>query len=282
MRHMPIIGGYGYIPMGPLLISSDRELATIIVESLRVVAKDNRIHYLVIQPPLGAESLRDHLKDCGFVPTLVNVAPAATLLINLTRSHDEILAGMKSKTRQSLRCSERSGLTVRQGVEADISAFHSLLVASGERHGFAPLPETYYREVWRSLHFRGLIQLFLSEFHEEVVTALLVICFGESITEWRVGWSGRHGDLHPNEMVRWQAIKWAKSHGYRFYDMGGIHRKVADCLACGKALPVPMAVPNHFKIKFGGKLAVCPPACAFFYSSFLRWVEPNLPDKSAL
>jgi lipid II:glycine glycyltransferase (peptidoglycan interpeptide bridge formation enzyme) len=279
IHRFPLIGGYGYVAMGPVVRSGHPELAKLLLEELNRVARRQIVHYLVVQPPWGGQAFADQLCDRGFFPTSRTVAPSATLLIDLTDSLDEILAGMKAKTRQKFRRSERSGLVVREGTERDIPVFHRLLVATSKRHNFSPSPEAYYGEVWRSLNPRGFVQLFLAEVESESVTALFVICFGDTMTEWRVGWDGRHGHLHPNEVIRWAAIKWAKCHGYRYYDIGGIHRTVARIMSQGAALPDGMASRNHFKLQFGGKLAVYPEARAYIYNPLLRWLDSAASPK---
>ena len=272
-RRFPIIGGYGYVAMGPLLAPGDMMLGSVLIDALHEVAEKERIQYVVVQPPAGADAVTDSLRVRGFFPTSREVAPSATLLIDLHQSHDEIMAGMLSKTRQNIRFGERHGLVVREGKEGDIALFHRLLVATSKRQNFCPAPAIYYRELWRLLAPRDFVKLFVAEAENESVAALMVICFGNTVVDWRVGWSGRHGKYHPNEAMRWAVVKWAKERGYRYHDIGGIHRNLARLMAAGEPIPKPMAANNHFKIQFGGKPALYPRPYGYIYNPLLRLLD---------
>lgn len=273
IRRFSLIGGYGYVAMGPLVASAEPQLVKTVVDAIDEVARKQRIHYLVVQPPWRAEAVTDCFRDRGFFATSRDVAPPATLLIDLTETLDEILGQMTSRTRQNIRVAERKGVVVREGTERDIPTVHRLLLATGKRHNFSSPPEAYYRELWQNLAPRGFLKLFLAEFAGEAVTALFVISFGDTAVAWRFGWSGRNGGFHPNELIEWAAMKWAKANGYSYFDIGGINRKLAGMIERGEAIPKPVAARNYFKLGFGGKLAFYPQACAYIYNPFLRWLD---------
>ena len=151
------------------------------------------------------------------------MVPTATLLIDLTKNLDDILAQMKRATRYGIRRSLREGITVREGTERDLSTFYCILVATSQRQQFSPYPEEYFIKMWRVLGPHGYIRLFLAEYEDETVSAILTVPFRDTVIYKKGAWSGRHGNRRPNEALHWTAIKWAKAHGYCYYDFEGVN-----------------------------------------------------------
>jgi hypothetical protein len=54
--------------------------------------------------------------------------------------------------------------------------------------------------------------------------------------------------------VLWNAILWAKAHGARWFDFGGLDKASADALIAGHSLePAPAGGNDFFKLRFGGE-----------------------------
>ena len=91
------------------------------------------------------------------------------------------------------------------------------------------------------------------------------------LAETHGGWSGRHGRNRPNEAMDWATIKWAKSRGYRYYDLDGIEAKAAEALARGEKLPSSVRrTPTFYKVGLGGEARLLPKTCCYIFNPFLR------------
>jgi len=178
MRPLPLVGTVGYVPKGPLSALDDPVLKELVVNELQQVAKAHRIQLLVIQPADSSEAFAHQLRRWGFRPSPITVVPTATLLIDLTKELDDILAQMKRATRYGIRRSLREGISVREGTERDLPTFYRLLVATGQRQQFSPSPEEYFVKMWRLLRPYGYIRPFLAEYEDEAVSAHLIVPFG--------------------------------------------------------------------------------------------------------
>jgi lipid II:glycine glycyltransferase (peptidoglycan interpeptide bridge formation enzyme) len=271
LRPLPVVGAIGYVPRGPLFAVDDPVLAELVINELHQVARVHRVQYLVVQPPCNGEALAHSLSTWGFRPSKIEVAPTATVVIDLSMDLDDILGQMKSKTRYNIRHGQRKGITVREGTERDLSTFHRLLVATSRRQKFPSEPEEYYVKMWRVLGSRGYAKLFLGELEGEPVSALLAISFGDTVIYKRGAWSGCHGGRHPNYVLQWAAIMWAKSHGYHYYDLEGIELEAA--LAIMDDEPIPDSLKQSvtsFKLGFGGEMVLHPGAYDYVYHPLLR------------
>jgi lipid II:glycine glycyltransferase (peptidoglycan interpeptide bridge formation enzyme) len=273
IRRLPVVGAIGYVPRGPVLAEDDPVLMGILLDTLRTLAREQRIHYVLVQPPHGQPRSAALFETRGFRPSVVQAAPSATVLIDLTRSTDELMARMKGKTRYNVRLGLRKGVTVRSGAEPDLAIFHRLLVATGRRNAFPIHPLDYYVAVWRVFEPRGCIKLFVAELNGVPLAALLALTVGNTVTYWRGAWAGEHGALHPNEALHWNAMQWAKQRGFHWYDLDGIEVTQAKGLARQMPGEKLSRADTSFKLGFGGDYRVSPGASEFIANPALRWAS---------
>ncbi len=261
-RPLRLTGKVGYVRNGPVFAagSEPKLMRAVLGEMLQVVDNLN-LNYLYVLPPVEEEQLAGHLTESGLKPSMIPANPAATVLLDLNKSRDELLAGMRKKTRQYVRRSERQGIEVREGAEEDLPILARLLENVGARRGFSPLSEAYFRRLWSLYAPLGWLKLFVAEYEGEPVSALLIVTFGDTVRTKTVGWSGQHGDRRPNEAVYWAAIQWAQENGFRFCDLEGIDTRAAEALAQGQPIPDDLKrSPSFFKLGLGGKVFFYPPA----------------------
>ena len=269
IRPLPIGGAIGFVPRGPVAASGEPVLLHHVLDTLCQVARTHRIQYLVVEPPWQGEALAGQLPQWGFRPSSVRILPPATVRLDLTQDTDALLAHMKPKTRYNLRLGERKGIVVREGTERDVGTFYRLLHSTAQRQAFTVCSEDYYARMWRILSPRGCIKLFLAEYAGDVVSVLLALPFGDTVTFKRGGWSGDHGNNHPNEVLHWTAILWAKSQGYHYYDFDGVERPVARAVL--NSDPGARRSISSFKLGFSPQVTLFPAPYDYIYNPLLRW-----------
>lgn len=236
-----------------------------------------RFRYVTVQPPRVGASFVKQLTAKGFCPAPFQAAPTATVLIDVQQPSEALFAGLRSGTRRAMRARLANDLKVRTGNESDLPAFHSLLVATGQRHGFTPPTLDYFRRMWRLFAPSDEIVLFLAELGTEPVSAELDVTFGDTLVSKRAGWSGAHRKLHPNELVVWTALNWARERGLKYYDMEGFDPDLAHALARGETLPDEAKGTHHwFKLGFGGEVTLLPDNYEIVRVPLLGWAHRNV------
>jgi peptidoglycan pentaglycine glycine transferase (the first glycine) len=271
IRPARFVGNAGFVFKGPLVWPADPSLNKLVFDELLALGSANDVQVLFVQPPRGSDWMSDELLTRGFRPSLEEITYSATVLIDLAPDLDGILAQMKRQTRQNIRTAENRGVAVRLGSATDLPTFYRLGAAHTARLGYARPTDNYYEELWRALAPRGHIALFVAEYENEPVAALLAIPFADTVRHVERAWSGEHGELRPNELLMWEAIKWAKSVGYRFVDPGGIKRYIAEAVLSGQPAPADASqTAQAFKMKFGGRPVLDPVAYDWFYNPVLR------------
>ena len=251
LRTAPALGAVGYVARGPVLASPDPGARDVVLGALERVRRRLRVRYIVVQPPAAQQAIVRDLQTRGYreAGRLVEPHPRCTVVVDLSGDEDRLLAAMKSKTRYNIGLAQRKGVTVRKGGPSDIAVFHRLLTLTGERQRFAVPSQEYFGDLMRIMAPGGHAQLFLAEVHDEPVSAVLVIAFGDTVSYKRGAWSGDQGQRHPNELLHWTAMRWAKQQGYRYYDFEGID----NAWPSGGTRSV-----SSFKLGFGGDVVQSP------------------------
>lgn len=277
-RPMPAGGRVGFVCRGPVVREDRSDLTRLVFEELMAMGRDGGVQYLVVQPPRGCDWMRGELDRIGFRYGAFDIDITATVRIDLRPDFDELFAGLSKKCREHVKLAERRGVTVRRGSEADLPIFNHLKDIQSARLGYARRGEGYYRELWSALSPRGHIELFVAEYDGKPIAAQLAIPFGDTCHHMERPWSGEYGRLKPNELLKWEVIRWAKSEGYRFADLEGIEPQVADAVLSGEGVPDdPKYSASRFKLKFGGQVIVDPPSFDYVYNPVLRFAYQRIP-----
>lgn len=258
VRDVPVAGAVAYAPRGPLIEGRDPDRLDAVLKGMRDLAARERVAYLKLQPPVDRADLDGELRRRGFAPSGLEAAPTATVLVDLSRELDEILAGMRSTARRHVRGAERRGLRARLGGRGDLDSFAALVASTSARQRFPAYPPRYYRQMWES--FGESCALVVVERDEQPLSALLLIGWNDRVVYKMGGWSGDRSAGHPNEVAHWAAIRWARERGYRFYDLEGIPPDLAHALRRGEAPGDDWPGGARFKAGLGGEAVVFPGA----------------------
>jgi glycosyltransferase involved in cell wall biosynthesis/lipid II:glycine glycyltransferase (peptidoglycan interpeptide bridge formation enzyme) len=252
----------GYVHRGPVLapeVDAD-EVGPLVVSELERIAGHLRVRHLSVQPYGRTEETPLYLRErIGYHETHVEVAPRATVLVDVTRDPETILAAMHRGLRYNVRLSARKEITVREGTSVDLDSYYGMLLATAERQGFSPQPKRYFERMWHVLRPGGHVRLTLAEHDGVPVAGQIAVAFGDTVVNKLGVWSGEEGGRKPNEALHWDTLNWAHGRGYRHYDLEGIKLRIARAACRGELEASPGSVAG-FKLRFGGDVVVMPPA----------------------
>ncbi len=260
-----------YITRGPIIRHDHLGLISTLLDQIIQYCRKKKITYLAIQPPVAGDYIIPYLEKYGFQPSELELAPTASILIDLSMSEDQLLKGMKRQTRQNVRRSDKEGIVIRVGSERDIQTFYKIHYETSNRQGFLAYEEAYLHQLWDTFNPGGHIALIFTEYLGEVVSGLLLIGVGGTVCAKLLGWSGKFAELRPNDGLFWGAIQWSKSNGYHYFDFEGIAR--AGALAWNSKGELPdeyRQTPDFMKIGYGGQVTIFPIAYDFVYNPILR------------
>ena len=241
-----------------------------LLDALASMALRDRILYVKVQPPAGRSDIERALYDRGFVVSDLPTAPVATVLVDVRRTPEELLAGMRATARRHVRNAIRSGIDIRPAGDSGLAAFGELIAKTSERQGFAPYPVDYYAEILRQ--FGTQAELLLAELDGVVLSGVLIVGYGDTVIYKMGAWSGENTKLTPNELLHWRAMQWARDRGYRYYDLEGIDESVGQAIVAGDAMPeLGRRGTTNFKLGLGGKVTLFPRAYDRSFHKLLVW-----------
>ncbi|HJX41784.1 MAG TPA: peptidoglycan bridge formation glycyltransferase FemA/FemB family protein [Anaerolineales bacterium] len=195
---------------------------------------------------LPGRSLISELQAAGWRHSTDRVQFDNTILLDLTPAEEQILAGMKQKTRYNIRLAQRHGVQVRPGGLEDLDLLMRMYAETSSRDGFVIRDPAYYRRAWEDFMGAGMAQPLIAEVEGEPVSGLIAYRFGA--TAWYLYGMSRsaHREKMPNHLLQWEAMRWARSGGCAHYDLVGIP---------GRPDPSDSLWGLYrFKVGFGGEL----------------------------
>ena len=191
--------------------------------------------------------------------------PQETVILDLSKSEDELLAAMHEKTRYNIRLAERKDIDVvnviHRSAKDDFAIFWKLLSETAVRQGFH-LHEKKHYEYLSGMRTNEMSNEFffahLRDDHEKVLaTALINIHHdprtGLSSATYLHGASSRdHKELMAPYLLHWRIIQAAKRRNINYYDFWGIDEKKWPGI-------------TRFKTGFGGSRVEYPPSVHIVY-----------------
>jgi lipid II:glycine glycyltransferase (peptidoglycan interpeptide bridge formation enzyme) len=250
---IPLMAGkkYLYSGRGPL---GNVSLAQKDLKDLSV--KDHSIVFARIEP---AEKI-------DLPKAVKETQPTNNWLIDLEQTEDQILIGMKPKTRYNINLSQRKGVTVRQGRKEDLIEVYKLLLETAGRNKFRLHPQNYYWQIWENLAPDSL-KILIAEKDGKFLACMLLTLFGSTATYLHGGSSSQMKEAMAPYVLHWEAIKLSKKLGYKYYDFGGIAPE-------GQADHIWSGI-SRFKRSFGGFELVYPGSFEIIYAPLWYNVYKN-------
>jgi lipid II:glycine glycyltransferase (peptidoglycan interpeptide bridge formation enzyme) len=204
-----------YIPKGPVGGFTDS-----MVGEIDEVCRMNNAIFLKVEPNQW-ESCPDGIKWdwSGWQPSKT-VQPRRTILIPLSNSEDEILAGMKQKTRYNIHLAAKKEIVVKPS--NDLDDFQKMMLVTGSRDKIGVHAQQYYEKAYELFHDSGRCEILFAYFDGTPIAGIMV--FAQGKTAWYM--YGASTEIERNRMptylLQWEAIRWAKEKGCEVYDLWGI------------------------------------------------------------
>ncbi len=282
-----------YIPRGPVGNWLNETITSQLLSELHRIAHQHKAIFLKIEPPLPDDPIICRvLRQHHFRPSHYSNQPQATVVMDLRPELDDILKQMRKKTRQYIKQAMAKGVTVRFGGAEDLSAFYDLMQTTGRRSQFAPRILDYYRQEWQTFAPNNQTVLLMAFYQERLLAVRTAYYFGRHAAEFHAGSLMEDTDLHPNYLLVWEAIKWAKAQGCDTYDMWGIPPEVGQAICAGQEPPVSDRTDGlwgvyRFKTGFSKNILSYLDAYDYVYSPLLyasitnKFFNPDTLDRVA-
>jgi hypothetical protein len=257
VRHIPLLGPIGYVPYGPVVAAStarEEAVRESLAAALDAVGR-RRVRLLFVQPQGGDDATSAALLRRGFRPSDANIAPSATLRIDLTADQVQLQRNLSRRLRGWTNQWGARGVTVREGGQEDLITAAELHARTAEHHGFTPLTAEYLTAMHRELSPRGHSLLLIAEVHG-CPGAMGLYTGSGGVLKARLVGLDRSGEAPRLDIVAaldWCALTWGKRQGYRWFDFAGISPASMSALESdGPTDLAQLPGPDRYKLRFGG------------------------------
>ena len=209
-----------YIPRGPMCSAAD---APAVLDSLAAHAATRHGGVaLSIEPDWDADSdFAGAVAAAGFRKTENTVLIPRTLILDLGRTDDELMADMSKSTRANIRKSMRSEVEFRKVASADeLEQVLAIYHETAERAGFGIHEDQYYRDIFANL---GEGSPIIAAFDGSRVLAFVWLArSGATAFELYGGVSAEGQKQRVNYGVKWAALQGMRADGCSRYDFNGL------------------------------------------------------------
>lgn len=238
---LPFGKNYLYIPYGPEVASYQfaGELKQLAQQEGSIFVKAEPMH----------DDIAQELVKIGFRRSAKTIQPHKTIVLDLTKSEDELLSAMHHKTRYNINLAERKGIVVREG--GSIDDFWRLMQKTSKRDQFSSYPKSYYEKL---LKFTTLT----TAYHDDIPVASAMILMHEKNAYYLHGASDhafRH--LMAPYALHWHIALNLKRLNFKLYDLWGIDAQRWPGV-------------TRFKLGWGGRTVEYPGAFDLTTNSFWK------------
>ncbi len=217
---LPLKFQYFFIPRGPFL-DVDANIDNAIKELL-FLAKKEKISWIRIEPQTfqDFEKIKKSL-SYKIEKSPKNLQPPQTMILDLTKSEEELLMQMKEKTRYSVRLSSRKGVEFYEtNSKSDFNEFLSLMKETAERNKINIQSDDYFKILLDDFK-NDNVKLYVAKYDEKILSTMFMYYNNETATYLYGASSGQLRNLNASTGLYWHTIQEAKKKGFLKYDFWG-------------------------------------------------------------
>jgi peptidoglycan pentaglycine glycine transferase (the first glycine) len=202
-----------YVPRGPVCSEAEREE---VLEALADYAKSEfQAVVLTVEPDWDEMPLAK-----GWHRSDNTILIPRTLILDLTKSEDELLEHMTKKTRQYIRKSGKESIEIRKVKREELADCLEIYKQTAKRAGFSLHEDDYYYDVFDKLGDHSPV--FAAFVNDRPVAFLWLVISEKTAFELYGGMNDEGQQLRANYTLKWYAVTTIKKWGIERYDMNGL------------------------------------------------------------
>lgn len=217
--HIPLT--IGYFPKGPM---PTKEMIT----ELKQIGKENNCIFIQLEPNI-INSSEFKVNSFELKPSARPLFTKYTFILDLTKSEDELLKNMHSKTRYNIKVAQKHTVeVVEDNSDEAFEEYLRLTRETTQRQGFYAHTEKYHRLMWETLKEKTeknndalSAHLFLAKYNSKPLVAWIVFVYKDILYYPYGASSSENRETMASNLMMWEVIKWGKNKGLKSFDMWG-------------------------------------------------------------
>jgi len=227
------------------------------IENIKKIAKDENAIFVKFEPDIYQKTF-----DANNNPTTVNDLPdfkdliispkvafyPYSYVVDLTKTEEELLASMHSKTRYNIKIANRYNVSVEEKTtDEGFNIYLNLLFETTKRQGFYLHSRQYHQNLWKTLKNTGMIHILLSSYQGQTLSAFMLFTLKDKLFYPYGSSLAVNKEVMAQNLLMWETIKLGKSLGLTTFDMWGSLGPDAKEYETGYGF-------HRFKQGYGGQL----------------------------
>jgi len=220
---------YIYTPHGPLIensVAAEDKSKILAYFFAELVKKFPSALFVRIEP---AQDFISALPQARTKKT-VNIQAGKTLVLDITKPAEELLAAMHQKTRYNIKVAQKHGITIQSDLAVTPQAgLHlpeavRLITDTAKRQNYRGYPAEYYKGLIDYFGTRQgdlSLSIYKAFYEKTLLVSAIMVDFGRTRTYLFGGSSALHRNTMAPYLLHWQAILDAREKGLSEYDFGG-------------------------------------------------------------
>ena len=166
-RHLAIAGG-------PIMDWTDKSLVKLVFKDIAEQGTANNCSFVRIRPQLEKTPQNEKLfTSLGLKPAPMYLSVELAGVLDLTKSEEEILTGMRQRLRRALRKAEKANIVVETTTDPSaIHEFYKIQLETAKRHEFISFSEDFLQKQFAAFATHGQAVLYTASVGEEQDLAL--------------------------------------------------------------------------------------------------------------
>jgi lipid II:glycine glycyltransferase (peptidoglycan interpeptide bridge formation enzyme) len=208
IHSLPLGQYYLYCPYGP--VSNDS--LTQIIDQIKVDFPKALFLKFESQHSISISGKHGH-----------RVQPGKTLIVDLHKSHDELLSEMHPKTRYNIKVAQKHEVKISAISQYPHEAI-KLISETGSRQGYRNHPHGYFEKLVHFFQESTQVEcsLYTATYKNTVISSAIMVDFAGTRTYLFGGSSDKDKNVMAPYLLHWQAMQDAKVKGLSQYDFWGI------------------------------------------------------------
>ncbi len=240
-------GRYMTISGGPIIDWKNKSLVKLVFTKVKNIAGEKKCVFVRVRPQLIEDDYTQKVfADNGLQKSQMHLTADLTYQLDITKTEDELLAGMRKATRYEIRKAIKEEIKITKSQDPkDVKEFYDIQLETAKRQKFVPFSYKFFYEQFKTFFNEDKAILYRAYFEKKLLAGAFIIFYNnEAVYHYGVG--TEEGRRHPGAyLIQWEAIKEAKSRGLKHYNFWGV---------------APVDAKNHrfygvsiFKRGFGGE-----------------------------
>jgi len=215
-------GRYLEIPGGPLIDWQNHSQVKQMLGALKDLAAAENCVFVRMRPNIPDSPENRQIFDKNKLHlSPMHLHAEHTVVIDLTKSEDELLANMRRQTRYEVRRADKLGVKVISSTHPSaFKEFHDTQLATAKRQHFIPSPEAFI--IAQNEAFSGQAKIYKAELNGAALAFGLILLQAPEAIYHEAASTEAGRSLPGAYAIQWQVIQDAKKLGLQRYNLFGI------------------------------------------------------------